>query len=357
MRSIKCLLELLVMLYPVLGAAWQSADAKKESQVTRIEQKAARVDIDDDDSYSPHLKRPAFEQNGPVVLLDEAHGNSHFDKGFARLIAADGFQVVTSRSELTFEGLSKARILVIMNTGVFMPWQWRENPWPLFNDRESAAVQDWVAAGGALLFAAASSKREAGDMLLSRLGIELQEGHIVDPPLTKTASQPSTPQRGTTFSREKGTLAGHNILAGRSDVERVNTLTFNAVTAIRKAPGNVTSLVHYSERALLLPRDVFLEKRLTEEAKELHANGKNETPVSISPLTTASPAPAAPVAVAFTFGKGRVVVIGNSSAMSSVVVRRVQPEGAPSSEKVGLGEADNEKFTINVMHWLAGLLD
>jgi hypothetical protein len=354
MRSIKYLLGLLITLYPVLGTAWQSPDAKKESQVTGIERKVTRVDIDDDDSYSPHLNRPAFEQNGPVVLLDEAHGNSHFDKAFAKLIAADGFQVVTSRSELTFDGLSKARILVIMNTGVFMPWQWQENPWPLFSDRESAAVQDWVAAGGALLFAA-SSKREAGDMLLSRLGIELQEGHIVDPPLTKTTSQPSTPQRGTTFSREKGTLAGHTILAGRSDVERVNTLTFNAVTAIRKAPGNATSLVHYSEKALLLPRDVLLEKRLTEEAKELHANGKNETPVSISPLTTASPAPAAPVAVAFMFGKGRVVVIGNSSAMSSVVVQR--PQGAPSSEKVGLGEADNEKFTINVMHWLAGLLD
>jgi len=357
MGSIKYLLGLLIMLYPILGTACQSPDVKKEPQVTSIERKVTKVDIDDDESYSPRLNRPVFEQNGPVVLLDEAHGNSHFDKAFARLIAADGFQVVTSRSELTFDGLSKARILVIMNTGVFMPWQWRENPSPLFSDRESAAVQDWVAAGGALLFAAASSKREAGDMLLSRLGIELQEGRIVDPGLTKTASQPSTPQRGITFSREKSTLAGHNILAGRSDVERVNALTFNAVTAIRKAPENATSLVHYSEKALLLPRDALLEKRLTEEAKELHANGKNETPVSTSPLTTASPAPAAPVAVAFTFGKGRVVVIGNSSAMSSVVVRRVQPQGAPSSEKVGLGEADNEKFTINVMHWLAGLLD
>jgi hypothetical protein len=111
------------------------------------------------------------------------------------------------------------------------------------------------------------------------------------------------------------------------------------------------------KRALLLPRDVLLEKRLTEEAKELHVNGKNETPVSTSPLTTASPAPGSPVAGAFMFGKGRVVVIGNSSGMSSVVVRQVQPQGAPSSEKVGLGEADNEKFTINVMHWLAGLLD
>lgn len=360
MKVNKGLLALVLTVYPLLGTAWQTPKKEVESQVTTvttIEQKVTRVDIDDDESYSPRLNKPAFEQNGPVVLLDEAHGNQHFDKAFAKLISADGFQVVTSRNELTFDGLSQAKILVIINPAMFMPRKWRENPSPLFSDRESAAIQDWVAAGGSLLFASGTSKREASDMLLSRLGVEFQEGHIADHALAETASKSAAPRVGITFSREKGTLANHNILAGRSDSERVNAVAFNAAMAIRKAPGNAIPLIHYSEKALLFPRDVLLEKQLTEETKELRANGKNETATSTSPLTTPSLAPAAPVAVAFMFGKGRAVVIGNSSALSSVIVRRDQPNGDPLSQKLGLGEADNEKFTINVMHWLAGLLD
>lgn len=350
------------LLVPIFLAVFASSGTgqqapKKEPQVTRIEQKVTRVDIDDDESYAPQLKRPAFEQNGPVVLLDEAHGNQHFDRAFAKLVSADGFQIVTSRSELTFDSLSKAKILVIMNPAVFMPWQWRESPSPLFSNRESAAVEDWVAAGGSLLFASASSTREAGDMLLSRLGVQFQEGRISDRDLTNTASKSSTSIGRITFSRDKGTLATHAILTGRSDAERVNAVAFNVATGIRKAPESALSLIHYSEKALLFPRDALLEKRLTEEAKELRPNGKSETASSTSPLTTPSPVPAAPVAVAFAFGKGRVVIIGNSSAISSVVMRRAGPNGDPLSDKIGLGEADNEKFAINIMHWLAGLLE
>ena len=355
MKIIRYLLALVLTVYASSGTGQQAP--KKEPQVTRIEQKLTRVNIDDDESYSPRLNRPAFEQNGPVVLLDEAHGNQHFDKAFAKLISADGFQIVPSRSELTFDSLSKAKILVIMNPAVFMPWKWRESPSPLFGDRESAAVQDWVAAGGSLLFASTSPTKEAGDILLSRLGVEFQEGRISDRALTETASKSSTSIGRTTFSRDKGTLASHTIMAGRSDAERVNAVAFNSATGIRKAPENAISLIHYSEKALLFPHDALLEKRLIEEAKELRSNGKSETATSTSPLTTPSPVPAAPVAVAFTFGKGRVVIIGNSSAISSVVMRGAGPNGDPLSDKIGLGEADNEKFTINVMHWLAGLLE
>ena len=68
------------------------------------------------------------------------------------------------------------------------------------------------------------------------------------------------------------------------------------------------------------------------------------------------PVPGIPVAVAFTLGKGRVVVLGGASALSSIV-RRSELMGNPISEKIGLGSADNEKFTLNTMHWLTGVLE
>src|SRR5438270_104463 len=105
MRSIKYVLGLLVTLCPILGTAWQSRNVKVEPQVTSIERKVTKVDIDDDQSYSPRVEKPAFQKDGPVVLLDEAHGNQHFDKAFAKLVSADGFQVVLSRTEFTFDAL------------------------------------------------------------------------------------------------------------------------------------------------------------------------------------------------------------------------------------------------------------
>jgi hypothetical protein len=341
---------LIVVLYPLFIAAWQSSPI-------RSEQKVSRVDIDDDDTYSPRLEKPAFQKDGPVVLLDEAHGNQHFDKAFARLMAADGFQIVTSRDELTFDSLSKAKIVVIMNTAMFMPWKWLEAPSPLFSDREAAAIRDWVTSGGSLLYASGSSKNEAGEMLLSRIGIQFQEGHIVDRELTSPDAKHSSSFGGITFNREKNTLANHSILTGRSDSEHVEAVLLNGMRTIRQAPDNAVPLIHYSDKALLLPRDVFLERTLTEEARQLRANGKTETTTEATPLTTPSPAPGKPVAVAFALGKGRVVVIGAGSALSSVVVKKNPPGATPITEKVGLGEADNQKFTLNVMHWLAGLLE
>jgi hypothetical protein len=118
------------------------------------------------------------------------------------------------------------------------------------------------------------------------------------------------------------------------------------------------TLIHYSEKAELIPRDRLVEKRLTEETKQLGVKGKTETSVAASPLTTNTPVPKSPVAVAFRLGKGRVVVLGCGSELSAVTIKRDAPDGAaPRVEKVGLGEADNEKFTLNVMHWLAGLVD
>lgn len=349
MIRLKCAIWLPIAMYAVGMASQESP------RIQRIEEKVTKAQIDDDDAYSPRLKTPAYQKDGPVVLLDEAHGNPQFDKAFAKLVSSDGYQVAISKNEITFDALSKAKILVIMNPGVFVSWKWIQNPQPLFSDREASAIRDWVASGGSLLFASSSSKREAGDMLLNYLGVELMSTYIVDRELELPRRVDQTSSVRKAFSAENKLLVDTSIINGRSESERVTAVLFDTAGGIHKAPANASTLIHYSDKALLLPRDALLEKQTAEAAHELQSSSKTETQPQSTPLTTRIPVPGIPVAVAFPLGKGRVVVIANSSALSSVT-RKFVIRGQAESDTVGLGEGDNEKFTINVVHWLDGLL-
>jgi hypothetical protein len=352
---------LLTLLYPFLVGA---------QKPTQLMAGAARMEINDDETYSPHLEHPAYLDNGPVVLLDEAHGNYHFDKAYAKLISTDGYQVVVSRSPFTFDELSKAKVLVIMNPGVFMSMAWHDNPKPLFSNVESAAVKDWVASGGSLLFASGSTKVETEEMLLNYLGVAFSHDVLSDRELIKPSALMQTrpapgqppamptelPVEQLAFTREKKMLATHIILAGRSEAERVDALAVGHASPILKAPDNAMVLVHCSDKAFLISRDALMKKQMAEAERALlsRTNTATTTPMVIAPVTPVS-APEVPVAVAFTLGKGRVVILGNSSLLTSVVQQSVRQD-QPLSQKIGLGSADNQKFTLNIMHWLTGLL-
>lgn len=345
-RISKHCLWLLTILYPFLVTA---------QQPTRTMEKASRAEINDDGTYSAKLDHPAFVGAGPVVLLDEAHGNLHFDKAFVTLVSADGYRVLVSREPLKYEELRTVKILVIMNPGVFMPLTWRQNPRPLFTDVEAAAVKDWIAAGGSLLFASGTREAETDEMLMSHLGVTFSQDLLLDRELLppKGVEQPQAPQR-LTFTREKQMIASHSIMEGHAESERVNTIALDHASPIVKVPDNAIVLLHCSETALIVPRDWLLKKQEAEAEGEL-LKGKTESqPVTMQSLS--APAPKVAVAVAFTLGKGRVVVIGNSPLLSSVV-RQTVFLGNPVSQKVGLGDGDNQKFTLNIMHWLSGLLD
>lgn len=340
-------LWLIAILYPLIVPGQQPRQTTEQ---------LVKTSIDDDETYAPKLDHPAYLESGPVVLLDEGHGNSHFDKAFVKLVSMDGYRVVVLSEPFRYEELSKAKVLVIMNPGMFMPLSWHENPQPLFTDVEAAAVKDWLAAGGSLLFAAGSLEAESGDMLLNRLGIAFSQDMILDRDLRPAngPAQPSGPQL-LTFTREKEMLAGHSILAGRMESERVDTITLDHASSIVKAPDNVIALVHCSEKAVMISRDWLVRKQEAEAHKEVKSNGATESqPITVPSFST--PAPKARVAVAFTLGKGRVVVIGNGSFLSSVL-RQAMFKDHPLSQKVGLGDGDNQKFTLNIMHWLSGLLE
>src|SRR5258708_33289311 len=238
---------LLVILVPFLVLA---------QQPTRSFEGASRSQIDDDETYVPHIEHPAYEKDGPVLLLDRAHGNSHFDSAFAKLVSADGYQVVASRTTFTYDQLSKARVLVIMNAGLFSTRAWLEDPQPLFTDGEASAVRDWIVAGGSLLFASGSMTPEAGQMLLDRLGVEFNFGRIKDDDLFELspASQPKLPIRQPVFSREKKLLSTHSIMAGRAETERNCARSVSGKPALSKVPQNAVARTHRCGKKALIPR-------------------------------------------------------------------------------------------------------
>ena len=55
--------------------------------------------------------------------------------------------------------------------------------------------------------------------------------------------------------------------------------------------------------------------------------------------------------VAFSLGKGRVVVMGEAAELSAQVV------GADEKFGMNVPGIDNRQLAINIMHWLSGLLE
>lgn len=109
-----------------------------QSALTAQTKKPDRIEITgsvrNDNGYRPRLKMPAFTENGPVILLDEGHQNAPFNEGFARLAAADGYQVRRSQSKFDTNLLREANILVVMEPGVTGAGKSPMSPPPAFTE-------------------------------------------------------------------------------------------------------------------------------------------------------------------------------------------------------------------------------
>src|SRR5580765_105367 len=93
-------------------------------------------------TYDTRVARPAYKQDGPRVLIDEAHRNFHTAEGrykpFADLISNDGYRVSANTAPFSAGSLKDARILVIANATGEPPAN------SAFTDAECDAVREWV---------------------------------------------------------------------------------------------------------------------------------------------------------------------------------------------------------------------
>jgi hypothetical protein len=272
-----------------------------------------------DPKYDTKVARPAYKTEHPRVLFDEAHKNFHTTGGrykpFVEIIAHDGFQVIPNKEKFTREMLAKGNILIIANAVGAERMGQAGAANSAFTEAESDAVRDWVQAGGSLLLITDHAPYGlAAESLARRFGVDMSKGYTSDP---------SNSEGGETrlvFTRKNNLLGDHPITKGRDDSERINRIQTFTGQSLKGPAGSVAIL------------------KLGDTAVDEGNDGK--------PTSAAGRAQG----VAFAFGKGRVVVMGEAAELSAQLV---------GTKRFGMNVPglDNRQMALNIMHWLSGLLE
>ena len=283
-----------------------------------------------DDEWSPTVSEPAFPRgDGPLVLVDAAHGNFHTVDGryaaFAELLELDGYRVRSANSAVTEDLLKPADVFVISNAILGGDdAEWVLPAASAFGPDEIAVIVDGVRAGGALLLIADHMPFPgATEDLAAEFGVIFLNGYAV-----------SAPGKGgaLSFTRSSGLLADHRITRGRSESERVDSVTSFTGQAFRFVSA-VTPLMYMPDDwVVLLPR----------VARE---RGEGTPSVSARGLVQGG---------VLRFGSGRVAVFGEAAMFTAQSYTRGGVVHQMGMNHPSAGE--NAQFVLNVMHWLSGLL-
>ncbi len=277
-----------------------------------------------DTLYNPIILNPAYvNAQGPVVLIDEAHGNFHTMSGrfkpFARLLEKDGYVVRASAEPFTKDQLHAGKILVIANALHPDNLQRWTLPTPsAFTETEINVVNEWVNEGGCLfLIADHMPFPGAAEALAASFGFKFYNG----------------------FAMKKG---------GGKDIFSIGEgLIENVITNGRDKKEAVTSLQSFAGQAFEIPNGAHPITTLNSTYQML-------MPQTAWVFTKDTPATSAENLVQgayMNYGKGRVVVFGEAAMFTA------QLQG---KSKVGMNvksAAQNFQFVLNVIHWLDGILE
>jgi hypothetical protein len=273
--------------------------------------------------FNVSVENPAYKKEGPRVMFDEAHHNFHTVEGrykpFVDLMLNDGYRVIRNRKPFTKITLSSYKILVIANPLGAEDDDEEGADQSAFTEEEIQAVHDWVKSGGALLLTADHSPfGGAAAVLATRFGVDMSKGYTFD----KENSVAGSPTQ-LIFSRENKLLATHPITEGRGENERINLVRSFTGQSLKGPDGSV-AILNLSAGATDSP------------------SYQAETSVSAAGRSQA---------VAFKFGKGRVVVQGEAAMLSAQV-------SGQENHRMGMNVPgnDNRQYALNLMHWLSGLL-
>lgn len=297
-----------------------------------------------DPHFETKVAHPAYAESHPKVLIDEAHANFHTAEGrykpFADLLRSDGYEVIRGTKKFDKGSLDGISVLVISNATA--PNASDQESAPAFTDEECDAVRDWVRAGGALLLIADHTPfGSAAERLAKRFGVEMGKGFAFD--LANSEGNPTV----LVFSRENGLLGDHPLLRGRDsseEVKRVVAFTGQSLSV----PEAATALMKLSVGAYESPSRPELQAAL-----QATVSGAAAAEITAH----AKPAAGRAQGIAMTFGKGRVVMLGEAALFSAQIVRFRQAD-QERELKMGMNVPGNDdrQFALNVTHWLSGWL-
>jgi hypothetical protein len=289
-----------------------------------------------DPGFDTSISRPAFTKSHPVLLFDSAHHNL-FTAGdryapLASMAKHDGFDIRESREAVTPATLSEANVFLIADPlGSADPMSHAAEG-PAFLRTECDAIVHWVKGGGGLLLIAEHAPSGyAARGLAVMLGVDLSAGFLSDSALQDSTIGGST----LVFSRATGTVGDHPTTRGRDTTERVQRVRTFTGESLKGPEGSVTLL------------------RLSDYATDnMIRAGHKPGPIPDSLVHTAK---GRAQGIAFTLGKGRVVVLGEGAMLTAQVMKH----GDDIQYRMGMSvrDADNRQFALNVLRWLGGGLN
>ena len=275
-----------------------------------------------DRGYAPKVEHPAYQANGPVVAIDEAHRNFHTLEDrygpFAKLLSADGYRVRASNARFTPAALAGIDVLVIANA--------RAPTGSAFDDDEIATLKQWVEGGGSLLLISDHVPFGRAAAALARaFGVDMGTGYAV-------TRQDGAITANIEFSGKA--LREHPILSGRNKDE--------AVKHVRSFTGQSLGVPTGGTALLTLPPDT-LEVADTDAIAALR-HGQTVPGRRVGGRAQA---------LAMPVGKGRLVVAGEAAMFTAQILTFT---GQPP-QRMGLHAEDDAQFALNVAHWLSRLLN
>jgi hypothetical protein len=273
------------------------------------------------------LALPAAPAPPPALCFDTAHRNVHSVAtgyaAFAEVAQGAGFAVVSVVEAWTSEGLAACDVLVVVSPrGAGRDRPLHERGLPAFAGLEVDALADWLAAGhGLLLITDHPPIGGATAPLAERLGLDMSDAFTEDP-------EHAAPDGYLVFSRRNGLLAPHPITDGTGPEEAVNAVAGFLGQSLAGPPGAVSLLTFGSA------------------ARDRQRRSTDRLWLDPSPEDALRSAAGRSEAVAFGFGSGRVVAVGDAAMLTSL--------GADSGFDVA--GFDNRRLARNVLLWLAGEL-
>jgi len=278
-----------------------------------------------DPEFDTRVAKPAFTKNYPRVLFDEAHNNFHTTNGrykpFSDLLTNDGYHIVRNLKTFAKQSLTTFKVLVIANAIGADDMDEEGADRSAFTDGECDAVRDWVKEGGALLLIADHAPfGGAAENLGKRFGVEMSKGYTFDPENhLKELASPTI----LVFSLENQLLLAHAITRGRNDTEKVSRVIAFTGQSLKGPEGS---------SVFLSLADTARDKADRESTESTSAKGRAQ-------------------GIAFKFGSGRVVVLGEAAMLSAQLAgSERQPMG------MNYPGSDNRQLALNIMHWLSGSL-
>lgn len=295
-----------------------------------------------DPEFVTAVAHPAYTQQHPRVVVDQAHHNFHTIAGryqpFAQLLSSDGYEVLPGTAGFDSATLAGVRVLVIANArGGESPQEVGKSA---FSASECDAVEHWVRDGGSLLLIADHTPfGGAAYALAERFGVEMGRGYVFD------AEHSENNPTFLVFSTDNGLLGDHPVLSGRSAAERVRRVVAFTGQSL-SVPSGAVALLKLAPSAFEVDSPAAVAALMANGGRESHPGAPSGARFDAGRAQS----------VALVFGKGRVIVTGEAALFSAQLLKFGRP-GVPDL-RFGMNAPGNDdrQFVLNILHWLSGAL-